>query len=68
MSLFSDLKKVREKGNGSVTYNFENGSKQVSQINNNVFYNERGKPENLTKVMDIFITTAHDLKALSFNF
>lgn len=66
--MFKQLANIRATGQGSVTYSFEDGTKQVANINTVIFYNEKGKQLNLNNVMEIFQSTAHDLRAKSFNF
>ena len=41
-------------------------SKQRQPINDKVFYNDKGKPEHLGNVLEIFKSTAHDLGAKYF--
>lgn len=60
------LNKARENG-GTVTYHFENGSKVVSNINKEVFVNERGRERSSESILSIFQDTCHDLGAVSFN-
>lgn len=52
---------------GVVTYLFKDGTKQTQSINNQVFYDEKGKDLALYKVIQMFNTIAHDLGAYRFN-
>lgn len=52
---------------GTVTYHFENEEKQVSQINKEIFINEKTKKDRrLEDVLEIFEDIRHDLRAKSF--
>jgi hypothetical protein len=66
--MFKQLALIRALQQGCVTYNFADGTKQVSQINNSIFYDDKGRKVDLNNVMKIFQTTAWDLKATSFTF
>jgi len=66
--MYKQLSQIRETGQGSVTYNFADGTKQVATINSQVFYDEKGRKKDLNVVVSIFQSTAHDLKAISFEF
>lgn len=64
--LFSALKRARETNQGTVTFHFEDDTKQVQAINSSVFYDERGKPQDLEKVVQVFKDICHDLQAKYF--
>lgn len=65
--MFKKLAELRESGQGSISYIFENGTKQVANINPQIFVDERsGRDKSLNDIMNIFNTTAHDLGAKSF--
>lgn len=66
--MFKQLSQIRESGQGTVTYTFADGTKQVSDINSKVFYGDKGQKRSLDQVMAVFQSTAHDLKAVSFEF
>ena len=66
--MYKQLSQIRETGQGSVTYIFADGTKQVSNINSQIFYDEKGRKKDLNAVVNVFQTTAHDLKAISFEF
>lgn len=55
-----------EQNGGTVTYYFADDTKQVSQINKEIFFNEKGKRKNIQDVLEVFTSTQHDLKAISF--
>ncbi len=55
-----------EQNGGTVTYHFDDDTKQVSQINKEVFFNERGKSRSPQDVLEVFTSTQHDLGATSF--
>ena len=61
-----ELAKAKING-GTITYHFENGEKQVSQINKEVFINEKTKKDRrLEEVLQVFEDTRHDLRAAAF--
>lgn len=65
--MFKILLQIRKEGQGTVTYHFENGAKQVASINPIIFKDERsGKDKSLESVAEIFKSTAHDIGAKSF--
>lgn len=66
--MYKQLANIRFTGQGSVTYSFADGTKQVSSINSTIFLNEKGKQLNLNSVMEVFQDTAHDLGAIKFEF
>lgn len=66
--MFKKLAEIRETGQGSVTYSFEDGTKQVSNINPTVFLDDKGRNLNLNSVMEKFSSSAHDLGAIKFEF
>ena len=51
---------------GSVTYNFENGSKLKQDINKYVFFNEKGKKRSSDDILNVFKGLCHDMGAVSF--
>ena len=55
-----------EQNGGTITYHFADDTKQVFQINKEVFFNERGKSRSLEDVLEVFTSIQHDLKATSF--
>lgn len=50
----------------TVTYHFEDGTKQVSRINKEVLRDEKGKLRSEEQIMKVFNDTAHDLGAIKF--
>jgi hypothetical protein len=50
----------------TVTYHFEDGTKQVSQINKAVLRDEKGRLRSQEQIMKVFDDTAHDLGAIKF--
>lgn len=50
----------------TVTYHFENGSKQVSSIGNAVLFDEKHRKRSKEQIMKVFEDTAHDLGAIKF--
>lgn len=50
----------------TITYHFEDGTKQVSQINNAVLFDDKGKKRTAEQINNVFETTRHDLGAVSF--
>jgi len=65
LTLLQTLQKIENDG-GTVTYNFEDGTKQVSNINKELFYNEKGRRRDLNEVARIITDNMHDLGATSF--
>jgi hypothetical protein len=59
------LKQAKING-GTVTYHFEDGTKTVSQLNKEVFFNEKNRERSDENVLSIFDSIAHDLGATSF--
>jgi hypothetical protein len=64
-SLFQALLLAEQNG-GIITYHFENGSKQVTNINSQLFTNEKGRRRDLTDVVNTINCNMHDLGATSF--
>lgn len=50
----------------TVTYYFEDGTKQVSSINNAIYKDEKGRTRSEEQIMKVFEDTAHDLGAIKF--
>jgi len=50
----------------TVTYHFEDGTKQVSSINNAVYKDEKGRTRSEQQIMKVFADTCHDLGAIKF--
>jgi hypothetical protein len=50
----------------TVTYHFEDGTKQVSSVGNAVLFNDKGRKRSNEEIQKVFETTAHDLGATSF--
>lgn len=50
----------------TVTYYFEDGTKQVSQINNKILFDEKGRKRSESQIMKVFEDTCHDLGAIKF--
>lgn len=50
----------------TVTYHFEDGTKQVSQINNKVLFDEKGRKRSKEQIIKVFEDTMWDLKAIKF--
>jgi len=64
--LLENLAIARTNG-GTVTYLFKDGTKQVANINKEVFYSEKtGREKDLNNILNIFKTTCHDIGAISF--
>lgn len=63
---YTKLAQARNNGSGIVTYLFADDTKVSQPINTEVFKDEKNKTVALDKVMDVFITTAHDKKAIGF--
>lgn len=55
-----------EQNGGTITYHFKDNTKQVSNINKEVFINEKGKKRSLEEVQKVFDTIMYDLKATSY--
>ena len=66
--MFKQLSDIRETQQGRVTYNFKDGTKQVSPVNNVIFYDRNNRKVNLNNIVELFQSTAHDLGAISFEF
>jgi uncharacterized alpha/beta hydrolase family protein len=65
LTLEQQLNHTRFNG-GTVTFVFENGSKQIQNLNKDLFINERKKVRSNKKVLTILEDLRHDLKAKSF--
>lgn len=65
MNLLEQVENARING-GTITYHFENGSKQVSGINKELFVNEKGRQRSAENVLEVIDSIAWDLKAESF--
>lgn len=50
----------------TVTYYFEDGTKQVSSVNNAIYKDEKGRTRSEEQIMKVFEDTAHDLGAIKF--
>lgn len=50
----------------TVTYHFEDGTKQVSQINDKVLFDEKGRKRSKEQIIKVFKDTMWDLKAIKF--
>lgn len=50
----------------TVTYHFEDGTKQVSSINNAILKDEKGRTRSEEQIMKVFETTMWDLGAIKF--
>ena len=50
----------------TVTYHFEDGTKQVSSINNAVLFNEKGRRRSQKEINQVFEDTMWDLGAIKF--
>lgn len=50
----------------TVTYHFEDGTKQVSRINKEVLRDEKGRFRSEQQIMKVFEDIAHDLGAIKF--
>lgn len=50
----------------TVTYYFEDGTKQVSSINNAILKDEKGRTRSQQQIMEVFETTMWDLGAIKF--
>lgn len=64
--LFTQLKVIRQSNQGTVTFHFEDGTKQVQNINSSIFYDEKGRQQDLDKVVQTFKDISHDLGAKYF--
>ena len=49
-----------------VTYYFENGAKQICNINDYILYNMKGKLRSRSELNEIFASIAHDIGAVNF--
>lgn len=67
VNLSQKLNHIQTEG-GTITYIFENGSKQVQEINKNVFFNEKERKRDSKEILEIFQTIGHDLGAISIEF
>lgn len=63
--LYTKLADIRANG-GTVTYKLSDNSFIKNPVNPQVFKDEKGKAVPLNKVMEVFETTAHDHRAISF--
>lgn len=52
----------------TVTYHFEDGTKQVSQINKQIYYDEKGRKRSIEQIEKVFTDTAHDLGAIKVEY
>lgn len=52
----------------TVTYHFENGSKQVSNIGNAVLFDEKKRKRSKEQIDKIFSDTCHDIGAISYGY
>lgn len=50
----------------TVTYHFEDGTKQVNQINNKILFDEKGRKRSESQIIKVFEDTCHDLGAVKF--
>lgn len=50
----------------TVTYHFEDGTKQVCQINSKILVDEKGRKRSESQILNVFETTAWDLGATSY--
>lgn len=57
---------LAEQNGGTVTYHFENGVQQISNINKEIFTNEKGRRRDLSDVADILRDNMYDIGATSF--
>jgi len=55
-------------GLNTVTYHFENGAKQVSNINKAILLDEKGRKRSKEQIEKVFADTMWDLKAQSFEY
>ena len=67
VNLSQKLNHIQTEG-GSIAYIFENGSRQVQEINKSVFFNEKGRKRDAKEILEIFQTIGHDLGAVSIEF
>lgn len=63
LTVIDKLRIVKNNDSGTITYHFENGSKQRQPINKALFLDDRGKELSLDKVAIKINEIAHDLKA-----
>lgn len=52
----------------TVTYHFENGSKQVSNIGNAVLFDEKKRKRSKEQLDKVFSDTCHDLGAIKYEY
>ena len=52
----------------TITYHFEDGGKQVSNINENVIFDDKKRKRSKEQIHQIFVDTAHDMGAVSFEY
>jgi len=50
----------------TVTYYFADNTKQISNVNRAVLFDEKGRRRSEEQINKIFIDTQHDLGAISF--
>lgn len=50
----------------TVTYHFEDGTKQINNINNSVLKDEKGRLRSEAQIMKVFEDTMWDLGAIKF--
>lgn len=67
MNKLEQLQYAKENG-GTITYLFKDGTKQVQNLNKEIFVDHKGKALSPSQIMNVFETTAHDLKAIGFEF
>lgn len=60
------LKSIKNGDIGQVTYYFEDGTRQKSNINKEMFKNDNGTPTSLTSILNVFKDTMSDRRAIDF--
>jgi len=65
-NLIATLLRIKDKENGTITFKFADGTFQSQNINKQFFYDEKGKPLDLTKVVQHINDICHDLHAVTF--
>lgn len=65
--MYKKLQHIRRTGEGIITFIFADNTIQRQSINQEIFFDERGRMLDLSKVIDLFNDIRHDLKAVSWD-
>jgi len=60
------LLNAKNNNNGTITFNFADGTKQHQSINKEMFFDEKKNPLDLYKVVQHINDICHDLKAVDY--